>query len=294
MSIDPETVARFLEETAAEEILPRFRRLADHEVREKEGGELVTAADVASEARLTRVLRDYLPGSQVVGEEAVAERHEVLDLLRAPDPVWLIDPIDGTGNFAAGRRAFAVMVALVERGAICAAWIHQPNLAVTALAEAGGGAWIGSHRLRAAAAVPLAEMRGTLHADSFGGRALRRRVQEVRERIGATSSLRCVGAEYVRLAAGSFHGALVSQATGQEASAGAFHYGLFTKMMPWDHAPGVLLYGEAGGRAQTFDRRVYDPSRPDTPGLLLAPDAASWEALHEVLLGVPDRPQDRH
>jgi len=285
MSIDPETVTRFLEETAAEEILPRFRRLADHEVREKEGGELVTAADVASEARLTRLLRDYLPGSQVVGEEATAERPEVLDLLRDSDPVWLIDPVDGTANFAAGRRTFAVMVALVERGAICAAWIHQPSLAITAVAEVGGGTWIGDHRLRAAAAVPLCEMRGTLHAGSFGSRALRRRVQEVRERIGATPTLRCVGAEYVRLAAGSLYDTLVSEVAREKMSAGAFHYGLFTKMMPWDHAPGVLLFDEAGGLARTFDRRIYDPARRDSPGLLLAPDAASWEALYEVLFG---------
>ena len=66
---------------------------------------------------------------------------------------------------------------------------------------------------------------------------------------------------------------------------GEIHYTLFTKMMPWDHAPGVLLFTEAGGLARTFDRQVYDPARRDTPGLLMAPDQASWEALHEVLLG---------
>lgn len=275
MPIDPETVTRFVEETAAAEILPRFRRLADHEVREKEGGELVTAADVASEARLTRLLRDLLPGSQVVGEEAVAERPEVLDLLRGSDPVWLIDPVDGTANFAAGRRTFAVMVALVDKGTINAAWIHEPSLEQTAVAERGSGAWIGDRRLRAAVDVPLSDLRGTLHAGTFGGPELRRRVQQVRESIGAIPSLRCAGAEYVRLAAGELH------------------YTLFTKMMPWDHAPGVLLFSEAGGRARTFDRQLYDPSRRDTPGLLLAPDEASWELLHDVLFGDADWPQDR-
>jgi fructose-1,6-bisphosphatase/inositol monophosphatase family enzyme len=275
MLIDPETVTRFVEETAAAEILPRFRRLADHEVREKEGGELVTAADVASEARLTRLLRDLLPGSQVVGEEAVAERPEVCDLLRGSDPVWLIDPVDGTANFAAGRRTFAVMVALVDKGTINAAWIHEPSLEQTAVAERGSGAWIGDRRLRAAVDVPLSDLRGTLHAGTFGGPELRRRVQQVRESIGAIPSLRCAGAEYVRLAAGELH------------------YTLFTKMMPWDHAPGVLLFSEAGGRARTFDRQLYDPSRRDTPGLLLAPDEASWEVLHDVLFGDADWPQDR-
>lgn len=293
MSIDPATVTRFIEETAAEEILPRFRRLADHEVRAKEGGELVTAADVACEAVLTGRLRDYLPGSQVVGEEAAAERPEVMGLLRGEDPVWLIDPVDGTANFAAGRPTYAVMVALVRQGLIAGAWIHEPSLARTAVAEAGGGAWIGETRLRAAAGLPLSEMRGTLHAGNFGTPALRRRIQAERARLGAIPSLRCAGAEYVRLAAGGLHDGPVRdraaddvvEGAANDAAAGALHYTLFTKMMPWDHAPGVLLFTEAGGFARTFDRRVYDPSRRDTPGLLMAPDEASWEALHAALLG---------
>lgn len=287
MSIDPATVTRFIEETAAEEILPRFRRLADHEVRAKEGGELVTAADVAGEAVLTGRLRDYLPGSQVVGEEAAAERPEVLGLLRGEDPVWLIDPVDGTANFAAGRPTYAVMVALVRRGLIAGAWIHEPSLARTAVAEAGGGAWIGETRLRAAAGLPLSEMRGTLHAGNFGSPALRRRIQSERARLGAIPSLRCAGAEYVRLAASGLRDGPAADRAAKgaaDATAGALHYTLFTKMMPWDHAPGVLLFTEAGGFARTFDRRVYDPSRRDTPGLLMAPDEAGWEALHAVLL----------
>jgi fructose-1,6-bisphosphatase/inositol monophosphatase family enzyme len=285
MSIDPATVQRFVEETAAEEIMVRFRRLADHEIRTKQGGELVTEADVASEARLTRLLRDYLPGSLVVGEEATAERPEALDLLQGADPVWLIDPVDGTANFAAGRPTFAVMVALVEKGKILASWIHEPSLARTAVAETGGGAWIGDGRLQVAAAVPLSDMCGTLHAGSFGGRELRRRVEAARERLGAIPSLRCAGAEYVRLAAGSLHYGLIPERLAEDDEAGDFHYTLFTKMMPWDHAPGVLLFTEAGGLARTFDRQVYDPARRDTPGLIMAPDEASWEALHEVLLG---------
>ena len=285
MSIDPATVQRFVEETAAEEIMPRFRRLADHEVRAKEGGELVTAADVASESRLTRLLGDYLPGSLVVGEEAVAERPEVLDLVRSSDPVWLIDPVDGTANFAAGRRTFAVMVALIEKGAILAAWIHEPSQERTAVAETGSGAWIGETRLRMSGAVPVTEMRGTLHAGSFGGRALRRRIQGARERLGAIASLRCAGAEYVRLAAGDMQYGLFPEKTVEDTDAGGIHYTLFTKMMPWDHAPGVLLVTEAGGLARTFDRQVYDPARRDTPGLLIAPDEASWEALYEEIFG---------
>ncbi len=267
MSIDPEKVTRFIEETAAEEILPRFRRLADHEVSEKQGGEVVTAADVESERRLTRLLKDHLPGSQVVGEESYAELPGVLDFLDGEDPVWLIDPVDGTANFAAGIEIFAVMVALVRGGETLASWIHEPTLERTATAELGSGAWIGETRLQAAESVALIAARGTLHGGRYGGPELRKRIQASRERLGAMRSLSCAGAEYVRLAAGEAH------------------YLLFTKMKPWDHAPGVLLFGEAGGLARTFDRRPYEPARRDTPGMLLASDEEAWEALYGEILG---------
>jgi fructose-1,6-bisphosphatase/inositol monophosphatase family enzyme len=205
MSVDTAIVQRFVEEIAAEEIVPRFRCLADHEVQAKKGGEIVTAADIASEARLTRLLQDHLPGSHVVGEEGTSERPEVLDLLQGEDPVWLVDPVDGTANFAAGRPTFAVMVALVEKGAIRASWIHEPSLEHTAVAVSGSGAWIGDQRLSAAAAVPLSEMRGTLHAGDYIDQQLRRRIDASRESLGAIPSLRCAGAEYVRLAAGSLN-----------------------------------------------------------------------------------------
>lgn len=265
MSVDPESVARLLEETAAEEILPRFRNLADHEISAKENGELVTSADIAAEARLSQRLADQLPGSLVVGEEAAARTPRLLDGLGEAEPVWLVDPLDGTGNFVAGKPIFAVMVALVRAGRILAAWIHEPVLARTAVAEAGGGAWISGRRLQVAPGAALGAMRGTLHAGKFADPDLARHIRSRRERVGTIRSLNCAGAEYLRLAAGEIH------------------YSLFTKMMPWDHAPGVLIHGEAGGLALTFDKKSYDPARRDAPGLLMAPDASSWHALHDAL-----------
>ena len=79
-------------------------------------------------------------------------------------------------------------------------------------------------------------------------------------------SLRCAGAEYLRLAAGETH------------------FSLFTRLMPWDHVPGVLLHREAGGTALCFDGTPYAASRYRELGLLMAPDPDSWEALRHVLL----------
>ena len=144
---DPESVARLIEEAAAEEILPRFRKLAAGDVREKKPGDLVTIADEETERRLTAALLALEPGSVVLGEEAAAGDPSVLSRLSHGAPVWVIDPIDGTSNFAEGRPYFAVMVAYIRDDEVCAGWIHDPVNGRTAVAEAGEGAWMGGQRL---------------------------------------------------------------------------------------------------------------------------------------------------
>ncbi|MDJ0937314.1 MAG: inositol monophosphatase family protein [Kiloniellales bacterium] len=266
-SVPIEEVTRILVETAAEEVLPRFRNLGEDDTRIKAGGEVVTVVDEASERRLTQRLRDLLPGSLVVGEEAAAADPGIFANLLADEAVWLIDPIDGTSNFAQGVPVFAMMLALVERGETCAAWIHDVPGKRTGVAERGSGSWIDGRRLVTAPAASLGEMTGTLHAGQFGGPELRERVRAKREKLGAIRSLSCAGAEYLRLAAGEMH------------------YSLFTKLMPWDHAPGVLLHAEAGGHAWTAEDQPYSPLRRESRGLLLAPDEASWRLLHDELYG---------
>src|ERR1700675_4019087 len=149
---DSDKVARLLAEIAAEEVMPYFEKLGRDDIREKKPGDLVTIADVATERRLTPLLTDLLPGSRVVGEEAVAADPGVLDALADTAPVWLLDPIDGTANFAAGTPIFAVMVALVREGETVMSWIHDPVTRRTASAVAGEGAWHDGRRLRVAAA----------------------------------------------------------------------------------------------------------------------------------------------
>ena len=123
---DIDRITRLVEEVAAEEIVPRFRALADGEIRRKKGGDLVTVADEATETRLGAALGELLPGSTMVGEEAAARDSGVLDRLSEDRPIWIIDPVDGTGNFAKGAEPFALMLAFLSRGEVLAAWIHLP------------------------------------------------------------------------------------------------------------------------------------------------------------------------
>src|SRR5215510_4881511 len=148
MKFDPQDVSRLIADVAAAEIMPRFRKLESHHVIEKAAGDLVTIADRAAEERLTAALVGLLPGSTVVGEEAVAANGALLDRLNGDRPVWIIDPIDGTTNFIEGRTEFGVMVCLAQRGELVASWIHRPVTGATAMAEAGGGAWMEGARVQ--------------------------------------------------------------------------------------------------------------------------------------------------
>ena len=136
---DRYAVDRLIRQVAAAAILPRFRNLAEDDIREKKPGDLVTAADEDSERRLTAALPDLLPGSRVVGEEAASRDEGVMAALDGPDPVWVVDPVDGTHNFAHGKDRFAVIVALCQHGAVTAAWIHGPTDGTTVWAAPGQG-----------------------------------------------------------------------------------------------------------------------------------------------------------
>jgi fructose-1,6-bisphosphatase/inositol monophosphatase family enzyme len=265
MPVDSEKVRRLIVAVADEEVMPRFEKLESGDISEKGPGDFVTVADIASEQRLTPALRDLLPGSLVVGEEAVAADPTVLALLDGDDYVWVVDPIDGTANFAAGIPLFAVMVALIRGGETLAAWIHDPVKRATATARAGEGAWCEGRRLRVAPAVAPAGMSGTLKL-RLGNRRLARRLGGRSNLVGSVFDFRCAGHEYLALASGKAH------------------FAFYNRLYPWDHAPGQLIHREAGGFSARLDGSPYTP-RETAGGLLLTPDAASWQELHDVLIG---------
>src|SRR6185437_2302052 len=126
---DAERVAELMRETAATELLPRFRSLAKEDIRLKGPGDFVTVADVAAEQRLASGLAKILPGVPVVGEESVEADAGLLDLIGRPgESCWIVDPLDGTSIFAAGRDRFAIIVCLVHDAVTIGGWILDvPN-----------------------------------------------------------------------------------------------------------------------------------------------------------------------
>ncbi|MCB4821660.1 inositol monophosphatase family protein [Roseicella aerolata] len=263
-------VAALLREAARAEILPRFRRLAQGEVRTKTGPlDLVTDADEAAERVIEAGLAARFPGCLVVGEEGTAADPALLGRLAGAELAFVVDPVDGTANFAAGLPLFGTMAAAIVRGEIVAAWIHDPLGDDTAVALRGEGAWIEApdghrHDLRVAAPVPVEQMVGSI-SWSYLAEPLRSQVTTRLSRLRAVVGFRCAAHEY-RLVAG-----------------GHAHALLYNRLMPWDHAPGWLLHREAGGYAARFDGSAYGPLVTGG-GMIVAPDRTSWEALRAALL----------
>jgi len=261
--VDPEAVARHIAEVAAEEIMPRFGRLAAADIQEKTPGDLVTAADTAAEQRLTPILLDLLPGSLVVGEEATAADPALLDRLKGEAPVWVIDPVDGTLNFAAGIPIFGTMVALIRKGEVLAGWIHDPIRKRTLMAESGGGAHVDGARVSVARAADVKRMSGNLSFHT-GDRAQAATLGRNADKPASIITLRCAAADYFNLAEGRTH------------------FSLFNRTWPWDHAPGWLIHKEAGGCGRFLDGSPYLPTEIYRR-LFLAPDEASWQLLFDTL-----------
>lgn len=259
-------VADLIREVAATEVLPRFKHLTSDEIVQKSPGDLVTIADKESEKALTRGLTALLPGSEVVGEEAVAADRSVLDRMGDGGAVWIVDPVDGTNNFAAGKTPFAVMVALMQDGEPVASWIFDPVEDHLTVAEAGSGAYRDGVRLKTRTDDPgVAALRGVV-----AGKYLPEELREpAAARAGAFAQVHpghhCAGYEYPSIAIDEQQ------------------FAIFWLVLPWDHAPGSLIIRESGGAVAHLDGDPYQPARSTKRGLLVAANEDIWRTVRDQL-----------
>jgi fructose-1,6-bisphosphatase/inositol monophosphatase family enzyme len=263
-------VGEILSEVARAEIMPRFRGAIASSTREKSSAfDVVTDADEAAEREIAVRLLKLFPHAVLVGEEAAGRDPELLGKIASADLAFIIDPIDGTKNFASGVPLFGVMVAATVRGQVVLGLIHDPICGDTFYAVRYEGAWregggMATGDLKVAPPVPVSQMHAVV-GSNFLPEPLRTTVAQNLSKLSMNFWLRCAAHEYRLVAAG--HCQVL----------------LYNKLMPWDHAAGWLLHQEAGGYSAHFDGTPYAPSH-FTGGLICAPDRASWQEVRDALL----------
>ncbi|HXV28846.1 MAG TPA: inositol monophosphatase, partial [Sinorhizobium sp.] len=254
-SVDIAALANLLQEAAVKEILPRFRNLGAGDVRMKtEAIDLVTEADEAAERLIKSRMEELAPDAVFIGEESVAADPALLGKLADADLAIVVDPIDGTYNFAAGLPLFGVMASIVARGETVAGIIYDPLGNDWVIAEKGSGAWMcrpdgTQEKLSVTAGVALESMVGGA-STGFYKEDDRRIVMGNMAKVRLATSYRCAAHEYRIFAAGHLH------------------FLMYQKLMPWDHLAGTLIAEEAGAYAARFDGSRYLPAHSGG-GLLL-------------------------
>ncbi|MGB3167390.1 MAG: inositol monophosphatase family protein [Alteraurantiacibacter sp.] len=237
-------------------ILPRFRNLADSEIEDKGGHDPVTIADRESEALLCEGLNKLASGVAVVGEEAAHADPAVLD--RLAGDCWIVDPIDGTRNFAAGKPPFGILIARASGGEAHSGWIYDCLTGRFCSAHLGAGAFVDGERVTARPtgdAPPVAAI-SLIFMDNAKREATK---EHIAPHYRLVDIPYCAAEQYPRLALGE-----------NDVS-------IFERTLAWDHAAGVLWLNEAGGKAARPDGTAYRVDQWQRKGLVGAASPALWQ-----------------
>jgi myo-inositol-1(or 4)-monophosphatase len=191
--------------------------------------DLVTEADLASERLIVAAIREKYPHQPILAEEGQGDSQEAV---REAEYLWLVDPLDGTVNYAHGFPVWGLSLALAQRGQVILAVTYSPLHDEMFWAVRGQGAWLNGRRLRVSSAGRLQD---ALLATGFAYRRATledNNLAEFNAMMPQVQGLRRGGAavlDMAYLACGRLDG----------------YWEMHLK--PWDWAAGWLLVEEAGG-----------------------------------------------
>jgi myo-inositol-1(or 4)-monophosphatase len=216
--------------------------------------DLVTESDLASEELIVERIKSHYPRHAILAEESGAT--DGIELASgSSDWKWIIDPLDGTTNYAHGYPCFCVSIALEHAGAIEVAVIYDPTRDEMFAAERGQGATLNDRRIRVST---VADLNSALLCTGFPYN-VRERPNFARDFANFTLKAQAVrrdgsaAIDLAYIACGRFDG--------------FWEDGL----KPWDVAAGILLIEEAGGRVTDFNGDkldIYSPKALASNGLV--------------------------
>jgi myo-inositol-1(or 4)-monophosphatase len=196
--------------------------------------DLVTESDLASERLIVERIQSYYPRHAILTEES----GEVVAVgNRNAEYKWIIDPLDGTTNYAHGYPVFCVSIALEHEGRVALGVVYDPMRDELFAAERGEGATLNGRRIRVS---DTAEIGSALLCTGFPYDVRERGdfARHFRQFIMHAQSVRRDGAAALDLA---------------NVASGRFDGFYEEGLRPWDVAAGVLLVEEAGGRVTHYD-----------------------------------------
>ena len=265
---DPEpiaTIADFTEDLAlkAGELVKRERDQNTLRTNYKQQTELVTHADVMADEMITGAIRERFPDHRILSEETMPDLSQAEEL---DTPLWIIDPIDGTVNYAYGHPQVAVSIAYAEKGRVQVGVVHAPFSGETFRATRGAGATLNDKPIKhSAATVP----RDSLFATGFP--YTKDSLEPLLNRLGAMihncRDLRRIGSAALDIC---------------WVACGRLDI-YYENVSPWDFAAARLIALEAGATAGHFSE-VPDGYPADLWGrdiLISAP--AVWEPVRKIL-----------
>jgi len=262
-----EAMHALLRDVTQRAILPYYQKLAAHEVIAKAADDVVTVADNLAEEMLAEGLAKIIPGLPLVGEEAAHADPAVQD--RLSGDCWIVDPLDGTRNFAKGKPPFGILVAMASGGEAHTGWIYDCLTDRFCVAHRGKGAFVNGERIVAwpTGETPPVAAISLIFMDNARRDAVKAAIADYRQ----VDVPWCAAEQYPRLALGEND------------------LSLFERTLPWDHAAGVLWLNEAGGQAARLDGSPYRVDDWARKGLLGAASPALWEEMAGRLSALPDQ-----
>jgi fructose-1,6-bisphosphatase/inositol monophosphatase family enzyme len=276
-------MAGILCDVAERHILPHFGTLSAGEIECKDNNpkDRVTIADKAAEAALTRILLDMLPGSAVLGEEAVAKDKASLAAFCAAPPefLWVVDPIDGTNAFIEGKTDSGTLITLCRHGEAIMSWQYQFHAQRNFVSEVGAGVMMQTITDGKIVEPPchLAPWQDDYYI------LLSRRLPELGECKIPDTQHDCGRASVID------YPALLSGVADRPVHAIAYH-----DTRPWDHLASCLMANLLGLKVARWDGRPYTLANSADKGLLIAPDE-HWDAIKAAIYpnGAPTFPSTK-
>ncbi len=220
---------------------------------------LVTDVDRESEAYIMDRIKSSFPDHGILSEESA-------EVAGASSYRWIVDPLDGTTNYAHNYPCFCVSVALEIDGELIAGAVFDPLLGESFTACAGGGAFLNGAPIRVSS---VADLRRSLLSTGFAydvNTAADNNFKYFREFVFAGQAIRRDGSAALDMC---------------YTACGRFDGFWELKLKPWDTAAGLLILREAGGKATRLDGSAYDIGQPDI--------LASNGLIHEQMIAVIGR-----